>query len=269
MTIAKSKSAPAGDVSVVIPTFEDGHLLEMCLSSVARQTLQAAEIIVVDDGSSNPEALVGLDSAIANCPRARLVRQPHGGPAAARNRGIAECHGRFVVFVDADDQLRPDNLALKRSMFGRAHNVVATFGGFSAIGPNGVECSSGFRDYLEELDPRLIGIAGGVPGGLPLYMFRTDALKAIGGLDMSLRIMEDFDAIIRLGRNSGGLFAGCNEPIYFRNLRPNSLSRGSSASVFKGTVQFLAKARKERYFSRPELARRYLRAIVDRILSGP
>jgi glycosyltransferase involved in cell wall biosynthesis len=189
-----------------------------------------------------------------------MIRQQNAGPAAARNRGLERCRSEFVVFVDADDELMPNNLACKFAMFS-APDLVAAFAGFTAISPDGRRFASTWRDYLGPLEPGLIGRRGGLPGGLPLYMFRTAALKEISGLDEDLRIMEDFDAIIRLGR-AGGCFVGSNEPIYIRHIRPFSVSRGSSLRLFADTLKFLSKARRENYFGRMELLRRCLQAIV-------
>jgi glycosyltransferase involved in cell wall biosynthesis len=247
-------------ISIVIPTFNDGQFLKRCLASVAAQTLPASEVIIVDDGSTSPDALDGLACAVQQFPATRVIRQLNAGPAAARNRGLDECSGEFVAFVDADDELTPNNLAWKREIFDKIPDAAAVFGGFLAVWPDGRRSQSDWRHYLGPLDASLIDRRGGIPGGLPLYMFRRTALEAIGGLDEELRVMEDFDAIIRLGRQ-GGRFAGSNELIYIRTIRPLSTSRGSLRRVFGATLKFLSKARSNRYFGRKELLRRYLEAV--------
>lgn len=248
-------------VSVVVPTFEDGRFLERCLETIEAQTFAAAEIVVVDDGSTNPMALSELRAALHRFPKAKLLKQAHAGAAAARNRGLVHCANEFVVFVDVDDELRPNNFEVKRSLFSESSNIIATYGGFIAIDSTGKRSSSCFKDYCDSVDPALIGSLGGIPGGLPLYMFRTSALRAIGGLDESLTIMEDFDALIRLGRN-GGQIAGCNKPIYVRRLRADSLTRSSARKTFFGSLKFLKKARQNDYFTNIELARRYCTVVI-------
>ena len=90
-------------VSVVIPVFEARETLKAALASVAAQTLQPLEILVVDDASPVPPDVPAP---------ARTLRAPRNrGPAAARNLGIAAARGRFVAFLDADDLWLPGKLA--------------------------------------------------------------------------------------------------------------------------------------------------------------
>jgi glycosyltransferase involved in cell wall biosynthesis len=94
-------------VSVVIPCFNQGRFLRDALDSVLRQTLQQAEIVVVDDGSTDDTAAVAR-----RYPDVRCIRQPNRGLASARNAGVTNTTGEAVVFLDADDRLRPDALAI-------------------------------------------------------------------------------------------------------------------------------------------------------------
>ena len=94
-------------VSVVIPCFNQGRFLRDALDSVLTQTLQPAEIVVVDDGSTDDTAAVA-----GRYPGVRCIRQPNSGLASARNAGVTNTTGEAVVFLDADDRLRPDALAI-------------------------------------------------------------------------------------------------------------------------------------------------------------
>lgn len=93
-------------VSVVIPAYNSAALLPRCLDSVLAQTLAAAEVLVVDDGSSDntAEAVSRYGEAV------RLLRQPNGGPGVARNSGISAANGDWIAFLDADDQWVPNKL---------------------------------------------------------------------------------------------------------------------------------------------------------------
>lgn len=90
--------------SVIIPTFNRRKLLERAIESVRRQTHEALEIVVVDDGSTDDTA-----SAVADLPQTRLkyCRYERVGAAEARNRGAFSSTGRFLVFLDSDDELLP------------------------------------------------------------------------------------------------------------------------------------------------------------------
>ncbi|HEY4124800.1 MAG TPA: glycosyltransferase family A protein, partial [Rhizomicrobium sp.] len=108
--------------SVVIPVFNRAHLLERALSSVLNQSFQDFEIIVVDDGSKDdPERVV---QAIADS-RIRFVRQENMGGGAARNTGIDLAQGRYIAFLDSDDQFLPHHLKAVKAMLDRGPGLAA------------------------------------------------------------------------------------------------------------------------------------------------
>ena len=95
-------------VSVIIPLYNKGPFIEATLRSVLSSPTSPAEILVIDDGSTDdgPEKIgLFMDS------RVRLLRQENAGVSAARNRGLAEARGELVAFLDADDIWHPEYLA--------------------------------------------------------------------------------------------------------------------------------------------------------------
>jgi glycosyltransferase involved in cell wall biosynthesis len=93
-------------VTVVIPTFNRAGPLRRALASVVAQTRPPDEIIVVDDGSTDDTArLVSEDFE-----GVRYLVQDRAGVSAARNRGIAEARGRWIAFLDSDDEWQPSKL---------------------------------------------------------------------------------------------------------------------------------------------------------------
>lgn len=103
----------AVEVSIIIPTFERPASAEEAIQSVhlAVNNELPYEIILVDDGSSDPAAasLAAICKSHRNC---RYIRQPSNmGPQAARNVGLEAAAGRFVKFLDSDDLLLPGALA--------------------------------------------------------------------------------------------------------------------------------------------------------------
>lgn len=97
---------PVGGVSVVVPCFNHGMFLCECLESIHRQGLAAAEIIVVDDGSTDGHTVAVLDE-LESDERVIVLRERNRGPSAARNAGILHASGSAVLPVDADDWLEP------------------------------------------------------------------------------------------------------------------------------------------------------------------
>ena len=96
--------------SIVIAAYNDWAPLEQCLRSLAQQISGPSfEVIVVDDGSR--EAMPGFINDWTHCYPLTIVRQPHAGIAAARNRGAQTSRGSVLVFVDADCKLQQGCLA--------------------------------------------------------------------------------------------------------------------------------------------------------------
>lgn len=141
-------------VGVVVTAYDQGRTVEDAVLSVLAQSHPVDEVIVVDDGSTDPESLevlAGL-SALADLPRpglpaapvVRVLQQPNGGVSAARNTGIAASGTEVVAVLDGDDLWEPTfvekTLALLAddstvaasswlSMFGVAQGVVEPTGG--------------------------------------------------------------------------------------------------------------------------------------------
>lgn len=94
-------------ISVVIPLYNKVFSIAHTLETVRQQSYTDYEIVVVDDGSTDGSADVVRS---INDTRIRLFSQPNAGVSATRNRGIKEAFGKFIAFLDADDEWSPDYL---------------------------------------------------------------------------------------------------------------------------------------------------------------
>ena len=92
--------------SVVIPTFNREKLLPRCLQSVLDQSFRDFEIVVADDGSNDGSRAI-VDEHVRREPRLRYVFQENKGAGDARNLGAAEARGRYLTFLDSDDEVLP------------------------------------------------------------------------------------------------------------------------------------------------------------------
>ncbi|MEW6517687.1 MAG: glycosyltransferase family A protein [candidate division FCPU426 bacterium] len=92
-------------VSVIIPCYNDGLYLDEAVASVLNQTYPRMEIIVVDDGSTDRATCRLLKQY--QRPHTTVFRIVHGGPARARNAGIARARGEYILPLDADDKIAP------------------------------------------------------------------------------------------------------------------------------------------------------------------
>ncbi len=95
-------------VSIIVPVYNVAPYLTRCLSSLAAQTLDAVEVLVINDGSTDNSPSI-IDDFVGRYPhRFRSFVKPNGGPSSARNMGIENARGEYVGFVDGDDWVDPD-----------------------------------------------------------------------------------------------------------------------------------------------------------------
>ncbi|RMG05915.1 MAG: glycosyltransferase [Nitrospirae bacterium] len=110
-------NAPSpSDISVVIPVYNRRDMVVRAVNSVLSQIEPPLEVIVVDDGSTDgtQEALEGF------LPGIRMIRlKSNSGPSVARNRGVREAGGRWIGFLDSDDEWYPEKLKLQRDYLKR------------------------------------------------------------------------------------------------------------------------------------------------------
>ena len=100
--------------SVIIPVYNTRRYLQECLQSAVGQTLEDAEFICIDDGSTDGCAEI-LAAFAQKDARVRVIRQENAGLSAARNRGMEAAQGEYLCFLDSDDLLMCDALEMMRA----------------------------------------------------------------------------------------------------------------------------------------------------------
>ena len=93
-------------VSVIMPIYNAGEYLSRAIGDVLRQTLADIELICVDDGSTDDSYDI-LEGVEKNDGRVKLISEKNFGPSVARNRGLKEARGEYIMFLDADDMFEP------------------------------------------------------------------------------------------------------------------------------------------------------------------
>jgi glycosyltransferase involved in cell wall biosynthesis len=180
-------------VSVVIPAYNCGRTIARAIESALGQHLPALDVVVVDDGSTDDTR-----TAVARFgPQVRLVTQPNRAAAAARNRAISESRGRFVAFLDADDEWLPGRLERGVAPMLDDASVGATFCRLYRAYPDGTrdiygEAYHTCRTFSEHLWPSSYTQTSGAT-------CRRTALDYVGPFDESLQSHDDLDLWIRIG----------------------------------------------------------------------
>jgi glycosyltransferase involved in cell wall biosynthesis len=194
-------------VSVVIPTYNRAALVDRCVTSLTRGGIQNLEVIVVDDGGSDDTESV-VDG------RAIYLRQANAGPSAARNHGFSKSRGRYVAFIDSDDEwtdgvaarlasqldANPDvDMAFADSRMGNPEagfvSFVATYGGAAFEGLPGLLRTDGLR--VLERRPLFLQLATRNVMFLGSMLIRRAFFVRVGGFDPALRGAADWDFFMR------------------------------------------------------------------------
>lgn len=122
-------------VSIIMPTYNRGYIIERAIDSVLEQTYLDFELIIIDDGSTDNTRDLVLS---LKDDRLRYINaNSHHGAGAARNIGIEEAQGAFLAFLDSDNTYRKDHIAKRVKILKEADSPVFTFGRMIVQGNNG------------------------------------------------------------------------------------------------------------------------------------
>jgi hypothetical protein len=177
-------------VTVVIPCFRQAHFLGEAIESVIAQTHPRIEVIVVDDGSPDD-----VEQVAGRYPGVRCLRQPNGGLAAARNAGLEQASGEFVLFLDADDRLLPEAVATGLRALETAPETEMAAGTWRLIGEEGEPVPAAAPEVPAEAYPALLESCFISTPAAVLY--RRRLFGQIGGFDPSVSASADYDVYLK------------------------------------------------------------------------
>jgi len=202
-------------VSVVIPIFNYGLQFEKTLQSVFSSTYKNLEIIIVNDGSTDQYVLEKLNS-LAEHPNIKVINQTNSGPSEARNNGIRNSNGQFILPLDADDKIEPEYIQSCVNILKRDKNISPVYCDTVHIGQ-----SQGIEKRPEWSMDRLIQ----GPFIVNCSMFHREAFDKCDGYDTTLFGWEDYDLWIRMGKNG---YRGQRIPkplfVYFHHEKDGTVS---------------------------------------------
>jgi glycosyltransferase involved in cell wall biosynthesis len=178
-------------VSVVIPVKNGAAYLREALQSAVAQGPDVAEIIVVDDGSIDGS----LQIAAEFCDRVTVHRNPGAGVSAARNEGARSASGEWLLFLDADDRLKPGAVETLMIAAARANNALVVYGDFDRIDANGSRIGIRHLAHRRRKPSGLVLnrlVEGFFLGNGGTSIVRANAFAQVGGFDTRLRYCEDW-----------------------------------------------------------------------------
>jgi glycosyltransferase involved in cell wall biosynthesis len=208
-------------VSVIVPAYDVTDYIGDALNSVLAQTFREYEIIVINDGSPDSEA---LERALAPfMPRIVYIKQENRGVSAARNTGIARARGEFLAFLDGDDTWLPHYLETQVARIQSDPTIdvlypnAVLFSGGAAAGEEFMTaCPSNGEVTFERLLLQECNVSN-------CSIARREMIIRVGLFDESLHSVEDFDLWLRVIKH-GGRIAYHHEVLARYRRRPGSLT---------------------------------------------
>jgi len=210
-------------VSIVTPAYRAARFIGETIRSVQAQTYRDFEMLIVDDCSPDDTAAV-VERVAAGDSRIRLLRQStNSGPAAARNRALAESRGRWIAFLDSDDLWLPRKLE-RQLEFHRAQGAKISFTEFRRVDAEGSRLGRliTVRDWLDY--GRLLCDTGMATSTVIVDRART------GPFSMKKTYYDDYACWLELLR-SGGRAVGLHEDLMRYRVVGGSVSRNKLKSA--------------------------------------
>jgi glycosyltransferase involved in cell wall biosynthesis len=204
-------------ISVVVPCYNGGKFLDLPLASLAQQTFRDFEIVIINDGSTDPstiEKFKTLDPSI------RVVHQENKGLSAARNTGFREAKADIVLALDSDDQLEPTYLEETLRALQSARPEV----GFVVTDLRQVGAAQAIeKRYVNAFDVLFKNVTG------YSMLMRKSAWRKAGGYDETMRDgYEDWEFNLRL-INSGVLGVVIPKPLFIYTVSSQGMLMGHSS----------------------------------------
>ena len=214
-------------ISVIIPSINAAKWLPSAVASVRAQTRPADEIVIIDDGSTDGTEAICHEFG----PNIRYVRRENGGLAAARNTGVKNTAGEWLLFLDADDILLPDALASLAST-AAASDAGVVYGFVLQRQTHSTEAKLHGRPYA----------VGETPAPAKAHFWWTPIPTAgcalisrslnerVGGFDENFRQVEDAEYWLRCGVTAP--FAHCDTVVLDKTFIPSSLGQQMEGSIW-------------------------------------
>ena len=256
-------TAPPPLVSVVVPTRNRAAMLRRAIDSVAAQTFAGFELLVVDDASTDDtlQLLASLPD-----PRLRVLTSPcAGGAPRARNRGVAAARGRFVAFLDDDDEWLPQKLERQLAVFARGPARLGLVHGGSSV----VASATGRVVHTVVPTPGLAvrpaDFLGEISFTTSVVLVRRSCFDEVGVFDEALAGAQDRDLWIRLAGACD--FDAVPEVLVRRHVHGAQITTSLPAKIL-AKQQILAKYERELRTRPRELAQHLWRLGILQCVAG-
>lgn len=192
------RSSTKATVSVAIAHYNHAAFLPAALKSIANQTRRPDEVFVIDDGSTELEALAVFEDMEERYPDWTFLRQDNAGPGAARNRCLELAGGVYFLPFDSDNIARPELIeTMVSAMQADPSRDVATCQALAFTEEADIESESFAFRFGPTGGPRILAPRENVFGDT-CALFRSEALREVGGFETDRLSHEDWETMAKL-----------------------------------------------------------------------
>lgn len=186
-------------IAAVVPAYNAEKWIGRAIESVLNQTARPAEIVVVDDGSTDDTARVVGEYGAA----VRYVYQHNSGPAVARNKGISEATAEWIAFLDADDEWLPHKIESQMRVLEKHRDIMWCTTAFEDTDGEDTLPSLLPEELKQQLDrhgslPYFMASIKGMRIGTPGFIIHRSVLNEVGGFDPEMPAGQDMDMWCRI-----------------------------------------------------------------------
>lgn len=184
-------------VSVVVPSYDHALFIESTLRSIFRQQFAPAQLLVIDDGSTDDSPRV-IDRVLQDCPfPCELLVRAHRGLCATLNEGLAKTHARYFAYLGSDDFWLPDFLAARVPMLESRSAAALAYGHAFLVNEDDqiIDCTLDWAHYTDG-DARAMLWQENIAPMSPTVLHRRAALERYGWNENAR--LEDYELYLRL-----------------------------------------------------------------------
>lgn len=240
------------DVTIVIPCFNHGRYLGEAVASARGQVGGEPRVVVVDDGSTDPDTVAAVDALRG---QVEVLRQDNAGLAAARNAGAALTDTPFLLMLDSDDKLTPGALDALKAALRPKPELGFTYGRTRFFGDLTGELTLPPYSPYRLLYRSLVGATS---------LLRREAFEDVGGFDPGVGEYEDWDFYLGLlGRGWEGERVD-EVTLLYRRHGASMFTEGRA--VYRKRYRNLRRKHAALFAGSRELARRDGASVTDRIV---
>jgi glycosyltransferase involved in cell wall biosynthesis len=179
-------------VSIIIPVYNASKYIVRALNSVKGQTFVSYEVIVVDDGSTD-DSVIKVQKHPLNV---KLIKQTNGGASSARNVGIKAAKGKYIAFLDSDDEWVPSKLLIQIAYLEKNKSLIALYCKDYSLRHQSVVIEHSLPELIvkgcEEIFMHPYNLT------TSSFLVKSSIIREVGGFDERLNTAEDIDLYLKV-----------------------------------------------------------------------